>query len=220
MATLATYTLQAELKTSYYNYTGFRIVSAGDYFGDCFPASATFLSGSPLITAFYNQYTTALRFEVDGTFSNAGWHTIHIGSSTYTRSSASFSTSGGKTSWSWTGSNPFSAGSTYTITVTDNGTITGSGNYGLETFDASGSSVLTLDASTSFFKSQQSGSVAAYSSAYLSVTGLTKTDLLVNLTSSKYAVTIQGRGYTNPITIINSGGIPIAYNFLVVSQGD
>lgn len=69
--------------------------------------------------------TGILTFSLSGTYTNADWTEVEIDNSgagtsyTFTRSSASFSNSGGNTVWSWSSaSNPFAYTSPYTAVAT------------------------------------------------------------------------------------------------------
>jgi hypothetical protein len=64
---------------------------------------------------------SALEFAVTGTFANSGWTTVTIDGSSYARSAATFSASGGATHWSWDNvANPFgfTLGIAKTVTFT------------------------------------------------------------------------------------------------------
>lgn len=59
-----------------------------------------------------------ITFRLHGAHTNAGWTSMTVAGSTYTRTSASFTQTGGDTQWSWSGvsSSPFSSGTSYTVT--------------------------------------------------------------------------------------------------------
>lgn len=49
----------------------------------------------------FGYYTRQIIWIVNGTQSNSGWSTMTIGSTTYNRTDATFSTSGGVSAWYW-----------------------------------------------------------------------------------------------------------------------
>lgn len=67
----------------------------------------------------YGQGVSVVVFRLVGYRSNSGWTTMKIGSTNFSRSSASF-TQGATTQWSWTSavSNPFGTSGTVTVTWT------------------------------------------------------------------------------------------------------
>lgn len=77
--------------------------------------------GATILSLNYNSSVSQLFFQINGTQTNAGWTTVTIAGTAYTRASATFSTSGGTTSWAWsTGTNPFgtTVGATRTVVFT------------------------------------------------------------------------------------------------------
>jgi hypothetical protein len=65
-------------------------------------------------------YTRSIIWVVNGTQSNSGWSTVTIGTTTYTRADATFSTSGGVSTWTWFEPipDPFASGSPGPFTAT------------------------------------------------------------------------------------------------------
>lgn len=62
--------------------------------------------------------SNTLNFRLHGTLSNADWTSMVVGSAIYTRTSATFSQTGGDTLWYWSSvsSSPFTSGSNTTVT--------------------------------------------------------------------------------------------------------
>lgn len=81
------------------------------------PTGGTTISG-----LYYDVYGTSLIFSLSASpISNAGWTTMTLNGTAFTRSSASFVSSGGSTSWAWSSvsPNPFPlAGNTTTAVFT------------------------------------------------------------------------------------------------------
>jgi hypothetical protein len=79
------------------------------------PTGGTTISG-----LYYDVYGTSLVFELSASpISNAGWTTMTLNGTAFTRSSASFVSSGGSTSWTWSSvsPNPFPAALNTTTAV-------------------------------------------------------------------------------------------------------
>ena len=81
------------------------------------PTGGTTISG-----LYYDVYNSQLIFTLSASpISNAGWTTMTLNGTAFTRSSASFFSSGGSTSWTWSSvsPNPFpAAGNTTTAVFT------------------------------------------------------------------------------------------------------
>ena len=62
--------------------------------------------------------SNTLNFRLDGTLSNADWTSMVVGGAIYTRTSATFTQTGGDTLWYWgsVSTSPFTAGSNTTVT--------------------------------------------------------------------------------------------------------
>lgn len=76
--------------------------------------------GATILSLYYNASTGYLFFELNGVQTNAGWTTMTIDGTAFTRASATFSNSG-TTSWTWaTGTSPFGTtiGATKTVVFT------------------------------------------------------------------------------------------------------
>jgi hypothetical protein len=76
-------------------------------------------SGATITNFYYDVPSQVLIFSLSGTYTNAGWTTVTVGTTDFTRSAAAFTTPGGNTQWEWTGItlDPFGADSTVTTAV-------------------------------------------------------------------------------------------------------
>lgn len=76
-------------------------------FGSLSPTTSSIYGGATVnrisASAFNNTF-----FGITGTVSNSGWSTIIINGTSFTRTAASFSTGGGVSLWTWTGTFPAS----------------------------------------------------------------------------------------------------------------
>lgn len=108
-------------------YRGFKSGTSGDSLwsqignlGSANDSTVDFLSGASLIVLGESSLDVegdndsgVLCFEVQGTFSNAGFTTLTIGSVGYNRTSATYSSTNGRTKWTWStpGQSPFGTNS-------------------------------------------------------------------------------------------------------------
>lgn len=105
---------KASKNNTQYGYNSGVMGSMSDYTVD-------FLSNATLDRLTWNDSSGVTIFKVYGTFSNAGWTswTTSATSQTFNRSSASYSTNQGLTSWIWnTTTNPYGSSGSITITFT------------------------------------------------------------------------------------------------------
>ena len=116
-ANLDSETMTAGSATILYNtWTGFQnwyTTTIGSMTGTFGPKSGASFAG-----LWHIQGAGTITFRLHGTHTNADWTSMTVAGSTYTRTSASFSQTGGDTQWSWSGvsSSPFSSGTSYTVT--------------------------------------------------------------------------------------------------------
>ena len=109
-------TMTAGSATIFYNtWTGFQDFTSpniGSMSGTFSPKSASYAG------RWHIQGAGTITFRLHGTHTNADWTSMTVAGSTYTRTSASFTQTGGDTQWSWSGvsSSPFSSGTSYTVT--------------------------------------------------------------------------------------------------------
>ena len=76
------------------------------------------ISNATIQRTRWNSQLNQLSFRVSGSHSNSGWTTFKVGSSTYNRSSATYTNGGSYTAWVWsTSSNPYGTSGTKTIEV-------------------------------------------------------------------------------------------------------
>ena len=116
----------------YYNWAGYS-GTGSPTFGSISDGTSNIYSGATINGLYFYEagssgtfgyYDRYIAWVVNGTQSNSGWSTITIGSTTYNRVDASFSTSGGVSTWIWFLAipNPLVSGSpgpfTATTTVT------------------------------------------------------------------------------------------------------
>jgi len=96
--------------------TGYLTGSMGSISDGTFnPTGGTTISG-----IYYDVYGSSLGFNLGASpISNAGWTTMTLNGTAFTRSSATFSSTGGSTSWTWSSvvSNPFPAAPNTTTAV-------------------------------------------------------------------------------------------------------
>jgi hypothetical protein len=103
------------------NWVGFKSFGSPT-FGSINNSTSAIYSANIVGVYFFEEGTTAggtgyylrsVSFVVSGTHSNSGWGTIRVGSTDFTRASASFFQSGGNTIWEWALPipNPFASGS-------------------------------------------------------------------------------------------------------------
>jgi hypothetical protein len=112
-----TITVQDYVDKLFY-FTGYRTGYMGSISDGTFnPTGGTTISG-----LYYNVYDIQLIFTLSASpISDAGWTTMTLNGTAFTRSSASFFSSGGSTSWTWSSvsPNPFpAAGNTTTAVFT------------------------------------------------------------------------------------------------------
>ena len=116
-----------------YGYLDSQRVTVGFYSGGYPTGSATFYgyigdgkildgtsnlySGATINELYWWQEGAILYWSIAGNYTNTGWTTMKVGSTNFSRSSATFSSGGGTTSWTWNaGDNPFgSIGSTVPV---------------------------------------------------------------------------------------------------------
>ena len=102
--------------SKYVNITGYLSGSMGSISDGTFnPTGGTTISG-----LYYDVNGSSLGFNLGASpISNAGWTTMTLNGTAFTRSSASFVSSGGSTSWTWSSvvSNPFPAAPNTTTAV-------------------------------------------------------------------------------------------------------
>lgn len=102
--------------SKYVNITGYLSGSMGSISDGTFnPTGGTTISG-----IYYDVNGSSLGFNLGASpISNAGWTTMTLNGTAFTRSSASFVSSGGSTSWTWSSvvSNPFPAAPNTTTAV-------------------------------------------------------------------------------------------------------
>lgn len=88
----------------------------GTSIGSISGSTASFLSNASIEQILFSY--GYVFFTVSGTHSNSGWSYMDIDGTSYSRSSATYSTSSGNTYWSWVSNNPFGTTSGATKTVT------------------------------------------------------------------------------------------------------
>ena len=91
-------------------------------FGSISSGNSGLYGGAQIYELYWAETSDRVFFKVVGALSNSGWTSMTVGSTTFNRTSAVFSISGGYTTWSWgpvggIGSQPFGAGgATRTVT--------------------------------------------------------------------------------------------------------
>ena len=113
-----TITVEDYIDAPFDYFTGYRTGYMGSISDGTFnPTGGTTISG-----LYYDVYGTSLIFTLSASpISNSGWTTMALNGTAFTRSSASFVSSGGSTSWTWSSvsPNPFPlAGNTTTAVFT------------------------------------------------------------------------------------------------------
>jgi fructosamine-3-kinase len=78
-------------------------------FGSISDGTCNFKSGAAIDGIHKVSTTSVFTFTLDGTHSNEDWTTMTVNSNNYTRTSATFTQTGGKTRWFWNvgSTNPF-----------------------------------------------------------------------------------------------------------------
>ena len=86
-------------------------------------ASSFSNSGATVEHLAYNSFLNIVRLIISDntTIANSGWSTMTVGSTSFSRTSASFTTAiggqGNKATWQWTASNPFGTSGTKSISI-------------------------------------------------------------------------------------------------------
>lgn len=97
--------------------------------GSCSDATSNLYGGAAIRALYWDENggtpADLVAFQVSGVQANSGWTTMTIGAVAFSRASATFSTAGGNSSWTWpnTGysasTNPFGGnGSNHSVTFT------------------------------------------------------------------------------------------------------
>ena len=152
--------------------------------------------------------------DVSGNVTNSGWDTVDIGSNTFNRADATYSTSSNNHRWDWSGaSGAFVSGSSYSVQFRTNSS---SGLYGFKVWDANGN--VRLDTSNREFRyvAFYTGTVSANSSLNVTVSGMTNDGTWgLNETQGSSLDLEIGMG-TNKFTLTNNSSSSAAnYNVQV-----
>jgi hypothetical protein len=95
--------------------TGFVGYNLSLAFGSISPTTFTAGNGGTILELDWDGGASILYFGATGVSPNSGWSTLTINGNVFNRTSASYSTAGGNTYWTWTSvSNPLVNGSPYT----------------------------------------------------------------------------------------------------------
>lgn len=105
----------------FFNWYGFK-GTGSPTFGSISDGTSNLYSGAAINGIYFYEagsigaggyYDRSVILVINGTQSNSGWTTMTVGTTTYVRTAASFSTSGGVSTWTWALSipNPNASGS-------------------------------------------------------------------------------------------------------------
>lgn len=93
----------------YYNWAGYK-GTGSPTFGSISDGTSNIYSGATInglyfyeegSSGMFGYYIRQIIWVVDGTQSNSGWSTMTVGTTTYNRIDATFSTAGGVSTWAW-----------------------------------------------------------------------------------------------------------------------
>lgn len=93
----------------YFNWAGYK-GTGSPTFGSISDGTSNVYAGATINGLYFFEegsvagggfYTRQIIWEVDGTQSNSGWSTMTVGTTTYARTDATFSASGGVSTWIW-----------------------------------------------------------------------------------------------------------------------
>ena len=104
----------------YFNWYGYK--NGSPAFGSISDGTSNIYAGAAINGIFFYEagsigaggfYERSVILIINGTQSNSGWSTMTVGTTTYARTDASFSTAGGVSTWTWslTIANPLISGS-------------------------------------------------------------------------------------------------------------